>query len=177
MNCPHCSAVNADDSQFCEQCGKVIAVAASGPRVVHGGKVAATGVGRDLQATALAATAKKAAGALLAVAILQAIAGTVMVYAAKKAAVAGTDLTVLYVVVYGVAAVFFGLYLWARRNPLPAAISGLVVFLTLHGLEAVSDPESIAKGILVKIIIIVVLARAISAGMKHRALKREAPAG
>jgi hypothetical protein len=134
--------------------------------------VAATGVGRRLQTEELQKTARKAAGALLAVAILQAVFGGI-VLAMLPDVVPQQQKTILMVTVFGIAAVFFGLFLWARVQPFPAAIVGLVLFVTFHLLDALADPTALARGIIVKVIVIVILAQAIKAGAQHRRLLRE----
>lgn len=168
--CPHCGAANLTDAAFCASCGKAVPpVAGGGPRIITSADTAATGAGRTLQSEELQKQTKKAAGALLAVAILQAVVGTIILaMAGRNVPPAG------YVIIYGVAAVFLGLYFWARKSPFPAAIVGLAVFVTLHLLEAIADPTSIRNGVIIKVIIIVVLVQAISAGAKHRQLLREA---
>ena len=177
MDCPHCGAVNQPDAQFCESCGMALPDAsAAGPRVVTGQDLPATETGQTLQAEEMKKQAKKAAGALLAVAIIQVIFGTVVLMAPRlmeQAIDVEIDPTA-YVFVYGIGVVFFGLYLWARRAPFPAAIVGLVLFLSIHLLDAVADPRAIARGILVKVIIVVVLVKAIQAGGRHRQLLKAA---
>jgi len=177
MNCPHCGTVCEATAAFCPVCGKAVSAGAGGPRVVHGEAEATTHAGRALQSDALARQMKRAFGALLAVAILQTIFGAMMlVMALNNAGPLEIDdeasIPVLAVLIFGIAAVFFALAIWARRNPFPAAITGLVLFLTVHLLDALADPSAIIRGLLIKIIVIVVLIRAISAGAKYRAIKR-----
>jgi heme A synthase len=169
--CPHCAAENLPDAAFCESCGKALPSSGStGPRVVTEAsgtksRLATMHVLEDLRKQT-----KKAAGALLAVAILQAVFGAVIIMILK-----GNDQEVppiVYISIFGIAVAFFGLFLWARKSPFPAAIAGLVLFVTLHGLEAVADPKSLANGWLVKLIIIVILVNAIKAGQKHRIMAR-----
>ena len=71
------------------------------------------------------------------------------------------------------AGAYLGLAFWSRKMPFPAAIVGLVIFLTLIAAGAVLDPSDLYKGILVKVLVIVGLARAIQAGARCRALERE----
>ena len=71
--------------------------------------------------------------------------------------------------------VFFALYFWARKQPLPASIVGLLVYVTMHLLDAIADPTAIARGIIMKIIIIAILVNAIQAGVKYRQLQRQSP--
>jgi hypothetical protein len=168
--CPHCAAANLPDARFCEACGKALPdPEATRPRIVGGSDIASTAAGQELQSAALQGQARRAAGALLAVAILQVVFGTFLLVFLGR----GADLQPgIYASVFGVAVIFFCLFLWARRNPLPAAIVGLVLFLSLHLLDAVADPAAIGRGVLVKVIIIVILAKAIQAGVKHRKLER-----
>jgi hypothetical protein len=170
ISCPHCNSENLADASFCDSCGKALPSSASaGPSVVTAKKpmsrLATRYVADDLKRQT-----KKAAGALLAVAILQVIGGTFIIVMMNSNQVEVPP--VLYLVVYGVAVLFFGLFLWARKNPFPAAIAGLVLFVTVHGLDAVVDPKTLANGILVKIIIIAILIRAIGAGQKYNQISK-----
>jgi hypothetical protein len=172
IQCPHCAAANDSNSAFCESCGKALPGGATeGPRVVGGDQFAATHAGQSLQADELAKQAKKASVALLAVAILQVIFGTLLLLAGGMRSDQNIELTpFVFVAVYGIGLLFFALYLWARKSPLPAAIAGLVLFVTVHALDALVDPTALVRGIILKIIIIAVLLSAISAGVRHRRL-------
>ena len=77
---------------------------------------------------------------------------------------------VLLITLFGIAALFYGLYFWARRNPLPAAIVGLTLFVTLHLIDAIADPTQLARGIIMKVIIVAMLVQAIQAGVKYKRL-------
>jgi zinc ribbon protein len=172
--CPHCTAANLPDARFCEACGKALPEPLAGqPRIVDGSDVASTTAGKELQAATLQKQARRAAGALLVVAILQVAFGLLSL--AEPEIVFGPGIEAppaVYVTVFGIAAVFFGLFLWARKNPLPAAIVGLVLFLSLHLLEAVANPRSLAQGVIVKVIVIVILVKAIQAGVQYRKVEK-----
>ncbi len=170
--CPHCGhTVSSGD--FCEACGKALPTSMPGvPRLVTGASLASTPVGQQIQSVELQKSCKKAAGALLAVAVIQAIVGTITL-AAMGDQVTEDEKPLVMAFIYGVAAVFFALFFWARRQPLPAAIVGLALFVTLHLVDAIVDPTSLARGWLMKIIIVVVLVRAIQAGLQHRKLTQE----
>jgi hypothetical protein len=193
--CPHCGASNPAGSTFCGACGKALpATAPTGPRLVTGDALAATAAGVKLQSDALHKEAKKAAGALLAVAIIQTLATIVvgfLVYQRGGRAGAGTGgaagqfvLEPYAVIIVGIIAVlFWGLYFWARVQPLPAAIVGLVIYCTFKAVDVVAALMLMAEGGrrggfgglgigCIDIIIIVVLAQAVSAGVKHRRLVR-----
>lgn len=173
--CPHCGAMNPSGGAFCESCGKALpSAAASGPRILSSATgFASTGAGRSMQSDELQKQAKKAAGALLAVAIIQVIFGAILVFALLPAGIPAATRNMIMLSVFGIGAVFFALYFWARKQPLPASIVGLVLFITMHLLDAIADPTALARGLIMKIIIIVVLVNAIQAGLKHRQLKRQ----
>jgi hypothetical protein len=172
MSCPHCGVLNADAGAFCESCGKALpATEPEAPRIVSGVKLASTPLGRRLQVDDIRKQARNTARALLLVAILQAIVGTFLILMMQEQGRV-RNLALPLIMIYGIAAVFLGLYFWARRQPLPAAIAGLAIFVTLHVVEGLIDPNAIAQGLLLKIIVVAVLARGISAGPKYRQLQQ-----
>jgi peptidoglycan/LPS O-acetylase OafA/YrhL len=146
--------------------------------VVTAGTSGASSTGRQLLGDELKKKMRKASGALLAVAILQTILGPVMLMMAKadaeRKAGAGAVFEIqplAYAIVFGVAAAFFALYVWSRVQPFAAAIVGLVLFISIWLMDVIADPTMIAKGILIKIIVIVVLVKAIQAGSEYRKLQ------
>ena len=176
--CPHCGTENLEGGAFCQQCGKALPSAApTGPRIVTGEQIATTAVGQDLQGQQLRKQAGKAAGALFAVAILTAISGVVFYFLLKntRGVEANVPMTVLITNLV-LAGIYAGMGFWARVSPLPAAIAGLVLFVTVIVVNVVMDPTSIVQGIIVKVIVIVVLIKAIQAGTKHRQLQVQSPA-
>src|SRR5262245_43228230 len=122
--CPHCGAANQSVSSFCGSCGKALPSGAqAGPRIVTEAALPSTSAGRQLVSDELHKNLKKAKGALLAVAIMQSIFGLLIFTVAKSSLPPGRGIPpILMVTVFGVALIFFGLYAWSRRNPLPAAI-------------------------------------------------------
>lgn len=171
--CPHCQAENAENHNFCERCGKALPAAAGTPRVVAGAASPGTTLGRSFKQRELKdAMRKKAAGTLLAVTILQVL-GSAITVALQGDALEPAEWRFMVAIMLGIAGLFFALYLWARKNPLPAAITGLVVFVTLHALDAVADPASIPRGLLMKVIVLVLLISAIKAGLQYRQMVAE----
>jgi len=174
ITCPHCGASNVGGSAFCESCGKALPAAIpGGPRVVSADAVPTTAVGHRMVSDELAKTQRKAAGALLAVGIIQLVFGAILWASLKNAPGAAENaaqINLVLAIVIGVGMIYFALYFWARKSPLPAAIVGLVLYLTLLLVDAVTDPTSIGRGIILKVIIIAVLAQAIQAGLKHKQL-------
>jgi predicted RND superfamily exporter protein len=74
------------------------------------------------------------------------------------------------------ALIMAGLYLWSRRSPFPAVIAALAVFVVVHVANAVVDPVTIVKGIILKVIAIIALVKGVRAGFAVRALERGRPA-
>jgi hypothetical protein len=75
----------------------------------------------------------------------------------------------------GLAAVYFGMFFWAKRNPLAASVTALLLFITVMGVNAVYDPKSLAQGVIVKIFFVGALAKAISAAQEERKLNAQVP--
>lgn len=174
--CPHCGTANAESATFCASCGKALpTMSPAGPQILSGGAMPTSSAGHNVYSGELQKQAKKAFGALLAVGILQLVFGAVIVFALQNSPQVGEIPMTVYLMVFGIGIVFLGLAFWARSNPLPPAIIGLVLFITVHLLDALQDPSALVRGILIKIIIIVVLVQAISAGLKHRQLQAQAP--
>ena len=171
LSCPHCGATNQSASAFCEACGKALPSAAqSGPRVVTDTIMPSTAAGRELLGDELKKQLKKAKGALLTVAIIQTIFGALIIGVTKAASHGQAVPPALVITLVGIAIIFYGLYAWARHNPLPAAIVGLILYVTLHLIDGIVDPTQLARGIIMKIIIITMLAQAIQAGIKYKRL-------
>jgi ABC-type xylose transport system permease subunit len=82
------------------------------------------------------------------------------------------DLT-MGVVMFAFTAVYVGLWAWCHRNPLAAAIVGLVVFVVVHLIEALIDPSALARGAVIIVALTAALGWAVTCGIKHRKLARE----
>lgn len=175
VTCPHCQFENEDSGAFCAECGKALPdPTSSSPRVVSGEAVASTATGQALQGEQLRKQAGKSSGCLIAVSILNVIGGLI-VYFLLKDNLPDMAQTIL-VINLVLAAIYMGLGIWARSSPLAAGIAGLALFLTTHVVAAVLDPTSIVQGLLVKIIVVVVLIKAIQAGLKYRQFQNSSDA-
>jgi hypothetical protein len=75
-----------------------------------------------------------------------------------------------------VAGLMGGLWLWARRAPLPAICCAFALFVVIYVVSAVLDPSSLWKGILLKVVSIVVLYKGLRAALAARvAMRRTTP--
>ena len=63
----------------------------------------------------------------------------------------------------------------AKRNPLAASITALVVYATLHIAAAALDPDSLPRGIIVKVLIVILLIQSIKAAVARRKLEEQGP--
>ena len=78
-------------------------------------------------------------------------------------------------VIHGVlAAAFIGLAFWGRKAPLPAAVTGLCLYLVIQVLNLIHDPTTLAQGLVFKVLFIGAMAKAISSAMSERALTKAA---
>ncbi len=173
--CPHCQASNEHSGAFCTTCGKAMPSAApAGPRVLGTHDLAASQAGRSLQIDQLTRHIRTGYRTLLAVGILQLLMGAVILALASAAPPDVQGLGLVAAFVAGIGVVFLGLAFWAKKSPLPATVTGLVLFLSGWLIDAAADPSLALRGVVIKLVIAVFLARAVSAAVKHRALKRQA---
>ena len=68
----------------------------------------------------------------------------------------------------GLALLYLVLWMWAKRNPLGAAVTALMLFVTTIAVSMVLDPKTIAQGVFVKVFFTIALIKAISAGYEAR---------
>ena len=71
------------------------------------------------------------------------------------------------------ALVMLGLYFWSRRAALPAILTAMAIYVAVHVGNAIVDPMTIAQGIIVKVVAVLVLARGIRAALAARAFERQ----
>lgn len=71
-------------------------------------------------------------------------------------------------VTFALGCVFFLLFLWGRYNPFGATLTALIIYITSTIAAAGIDPKNLAKGIVVKIIIIMILAKGVKSGLAYR---------
>jgi hypothetical protein len=116
-----------------------------------------------------------ASGVLFAVAALQMICGVVVLAAAPAVlAVPGEAMIFMFVAVFGVGALFLGLGIWARYMPVPATIIGMVLYVIVFiGDAAIMFASgNFNVGIFIRIAIIFMLGKGISAANKYNQLQR-----
>lgn len=142
--CPKCRTQNAGSASFCESCGTSLVDLREADDKIE---------------AMLLREARKGVWALGIVAALQVVA-TLVLDSSNP-------------VLWTIAGVFVALAVWAIRAPLIASAVGLGVFVVLHATEAIVDPTSLFRGILLKIVVIGLLVGAIKTGVAHRNFRRE----
>ena len=68
----------------------------------------------------------------------------------------------------GLGAVFVVLGAMVYRIPVVATVTGLVLYVGLQSVSAVLSPETIGKGLLIKIVVVVCLAKAVQAAVAYK---------
>jgi hypothetical protein len=67
------------------------------------------------------------------------------------------------------AAVMTGLAIWGKRAPLAAVLCGTATYAVVNVANTIRDPATIAQGLLLKLVIVLLLAKGIKAGLALRA--------
>jgi hypothetical protein len=68
----------------------------------------------------------------------------------------------------GLAVFYFGMWLWARKNVLAAAITALLLYVTVLAVNGALEPKTLLAGYQLKVGFIAILVLAIDAGYKAR---------
>lgn len=183
--CPHCSVSNAAPGKFCASCGRALPSAEKlAPRVISGKgqDFAQSGAGQAMQMDELGRQARAASKILMVLGGLVGFFGAVMFLISMGGGRSELDeasnLKAVGLTLMVLSAIYFGLGAWAKKNPLPASITGLVMYTSLavvglvQQLSARELPPGVYAGYAIEIAIIAALARAVAAGMKHRELSR-----
>lgn len=187
--CPHCQTPNPAENSFCRSCGNALPRSNDGPRVIFGDALPQSAVGQALVVDDLSKQIKRVFYTLLAVGLIQLTCGAVMVSMLQNNQETANQLPLMLVVQFGVALIFIALSFWSRKNPLPAAIVGLVIFATIVVLNVVASVSRLSEGGprgagigglgigWLDIVIMVLLVQGIQAALKYRNLRRDPAQG
>lgn len=178
--CPHCGRLQQVLSAFCTGCGMATAAGGTGPRIVGAKDLASSKAGQSLQSDGLARHERNAFITMLVLGIFNVAIGGLATVGAFALAnhpkeAQGLDLRFLQIVGMAtcvIGAIYIGLGVWARRAPLPATITGLVIFISLQALSGILDPASLLTGWIIKFLILAALINGVKAGLKHRQLRQ-----
>jgi hypothetical protein len=152
IRCQRCGTTSPAGHTFCDSCGSSL-----------------NDYSPEIEALYLPKL-KKARGWILAVGILYGVSGLILSAVMRRKL--GDELAGFVLMTnLALMAIHIGLWAWAKRAPFAAAVVALVLYITVHLAEAVSDPSSIARGLLIKIIFLSALIQAIKAGLEIRRLQ------
>jgi hypothetical protein len=148
--CNKCKAAMAPRERFCPSCGA--------DREIEW-QVA------GLEMTRLASARKW----ILGIGVWYLISGAIMLLVLRKQLASDAQRDIVLLTSGGLFVIHVGLYFWARTAPLAAAVVSLLLFVTLHTANAALDPSTIWKGLVIKVAFMLVLYKAIQAGLEiHR---------
>ncbi len=91
--------------------------------------------------------------------------------AERLIATARSQLNLGVAIAAGIAVAFVGLWFWAKTKPLPAILTAFLLFLTVVGIGAAFAPETLVKGIIVKVLILAFLGKGLQAAYEYKKLK------
>jgi len=80
------------------------------------------------------------------------------------------DVTMVYVVMFGLSALMLACWFWSRQSPLPALMTALGIYVTVLTLSAIADPSTLLSGVILKAIVIAALVAGVRAALRERAL-------
>jgi hypothetical protein len=173
---------------FCAACGKALPVGNDGPRVVTGTMLPTTEAGAALVGDQLGKQMYTSSWILLLVGVLQlGVAAVVLALTWPHLPAirpeARLEVFLRLGILFSVAAVFVGLFFWARFQPFPATVTGLCLYLamllfnivTAVG-EGVANGQSRGVGVgCLDIVVLAVLVKGITAANQQRRLRQQRP--
>jgi hypothetical protein len=118
-------------------------------------------------------TVKSGRGYILAISILQLVAGVAFlaIYFIGPQKANARSILAIAVTMTVLGLVYMGLWIWAKTAPFAAALVALVIYVSVLALDGVLAPQQIGQGIILKILIIAGLSQAVKSGY---ALKKAA---
>lgn len=178
IHCPACHAPARSFDKFCPACGKAMP---SESTREHGREVGAAtstikwlavlylvfgGIMYFVVEAQLADTMRQLQG-MDPAEVLKPIDGVTYTVAEFRSLLEQEPRNVL-IINWVLAAAMAVLAFWSRRAPLAASIIALATFVVVNVANAMLDPASLGKGVIVKIIVVVMLTRGINAALALR---------
>lgn len=182
--CPHCAAAGSIVNTYCEACGKALPwQLPKTPQVVARNAMPQTPAGRRLVEGELASTARASSYGLLVAGIIRGVIGTIIILVvvnSSRVRIPALQVQLAILSTAGTGAILIGLYIWSRRSPLAANVTGLVVYGTVVALTVTFTAIEAARagnrgetmnplGISwLDIVVLVLLVQGISASLRAR---------
>lgn len=155
LSCTHCETLIQKNQKYCPGCGYPQRGTAGEKSKFHADRIL-----KNSKAKEAPKLIRQARNTLFVIAGITLLSGLFMFYFQDDIAtlIAAVIMTAIYVI----------LGFWSQQKPLIALVCALLLYLTNIVLSAVIEPETIYKGIIIKIIIIVFLAKGINSALHLR---------
>lgn len=154
-NCEHCNSPVGKDQTFCENCGYPQNGDDSDKAKFHANRVLSNSKSKEAPHLI-----RKARNTLFVISGITFLFGLFFML--------GQDDTASFIASSVLAIVYLVLGFWSQKKPLIALMLALFVYLTTIVINGVLLPESIFKGIFIKILIIVFLVKGINSALHLR---------
>lgn len=76
-----------------------------------------------------------------------------------------TEVRLVFITNYVLAAIMLGLFFWCKKSPLAASTTALCVYLAVIVLNAIIDPTTLVQGIIIKLFFFAAMIAAIKAAL------------
>ncbi len=154
--CAECGAAGRAELRFCEACGAALRDA------------------DPLLTMEILPALRRGRRWILALALLQAVVGGLLLLLGDRLPVEALDPALAACVAFALAVTNLGLWLWARRAPLAAAVTALLVFVAPILVDAIARPGSLLEPVplALRVLFILGLLDAVRAGIEVRRLRR-----
>lgn len=162
--CPACFVAITPDSVFCDGCGY--------PHKGTDEEQTFFMSERNARALDLEEQDKKISKATSA---LKWVGGLTAVYGFVLYLMPGleTDKSTILVVNLLLGVIYFCLGIWGQQKPMAAIVTGFSLYVIVQILSAIVEPESMIKGIILKVIIVVIFVKGINAVIEAERIKKE----
>lgn len=171
--CERCEAVPEAADVYCRGCGWAIPFESSGLTMIGKGKLASTPAGRVVQLGEARRLVRTASRSLFAIGILQLAFLALLVVLFYTMSPTASGLSPVPLITMGsLACSFFVLGVWAWRSPLPATIVGLCLYISMWIVDIMIDPAALFRGILIRLIFIILLSRGVQAALNATRLEK-----
>ena len=158
--CNHCSKVVDESVKFCVSCGYPHNGTASEKSKFHADRIINNSKSKEA-----GGSLRKARNTLFFIAALSFGIGLFYMFTQNA-----TDILITYSIQ---ALIYLLLGFWSQKKPLIALVLALLVYLTTIVISGIVEPATLFKGIIIKIFIIVFLAKGINSALHIRKMKAQ----
>jgi membrane protease YdiL (CAAX protease family) len=175
VTCRMCKSVESADQTYCSNCGEPLK-----GMMKSGGTHSYSRMPESMVDDKHRKRIKEARVAILVVAVIAilysiyswgVLDGQIKSLKSAARSAAGRQIITLFHVeiaaLFIMGVIFIGLYIWAKNNPFGASLTALFIYISKNIMSVGLDPSSLAKGVLLKIVMIAALANGVRAGLVY----------